>query len=234
MSYEADAHINQMIILRHLLLQPDAGFAELQKKMDVESDAANFHIKQLVSADYIAKLANGQYALTRRGKEYSNRMDTDERVMEKQPKLSVALIVENDKGEFLTQKRLKHPYFGYWGRPTGKIRWGEQIVEAGARELMEETGLTATLEMKGLYHKIDVLEKTGELLEDKYFCLVYGKDAGGDLIEKAEGHENSWQTIEKMMDNKKVFQSVPEITELARGKHFGFMEKTYEYKAEEY
>ena len=50
MSYEADAHKYQMMILKHLLLRPDAGFSELQKAAEVESDAANFHIKQLIRA----------------------------------------------------------------------------------------------------------------------------------------------------------------------------------------
>lgn len=234
MSYEASAHANQMIILRHLLLKPDAGFAELQKMMDVESDAANFHIKQLIQADYIAKNPEGRYALTRLGKEYANRMDTDEKVIEKQPKLSVALIIENDEGKILAQQRLKHPYYGYWGRPTGKIRWGEKIVEAAARELMEETGLTAELAMKGLYHKIDVLKDTGELLEDKYFCIVHGKNSRGNLISDDEGHQNIWLTNEELAKKDKVFQSVPELTDLARGKIFGHIEQTYEYDAADY
>lgn len=234
MSYEADAHKNQMTILRHLLLRPDAGFAELQKVMQVESDAANFHIKQLLQADYIEKKTDGRYKLTQRGKEYANRMDTDENVIEKQPKLSVALIIEDDEGLVLAQERLKHPYYGYWGRPTGKIRWGEAIVEAAARELMEETGLTAQLEMKGLYHKIDVLKESGKLLEDKYFCLVHGTNPRGELIQEDEGHKNQWMSGEELMRKDKVFQSVPEITELAQKKHFGYMEQTYEYSADDY
>ena len=45
MSYEASAHDAQMAILRHLLLSPGAGFAELQKSTDLTSDHFNFHIK---------------------------------------------------------------------------------------------------------------------------------------------------------------------------------------------
>lgn len=46
MSYEASAHEVQMKILRHLLLSPNAGFAELQKQTDLTSDHVNFHIKK--------------------------------------------------------------------------------------------------------------------------------------------------------------------------------------------
>ncbi len=234
MSYEADAHKAQMKMLRMVLLAPDASFAALQKTAGLESDAANFHIKQLVIAGYVAKNEAGRYALTRDGKEYANRMDTDENVIEKQPKLSVALIIENQDGLFLAQQRLKHPYFGFWGRPTGKIRWGETIEQAAARELMEETGLTATLTAKGLYHKIDTVRGSGELLEDKYFCIVHGINPHGALLAKAEGHENAWLSNDEIMSKEQVFGSVPEITALARGEHFGFMEHSYEYDRAEY
>jgi len=234
MSYEATTHHNQMHILRHLLLRPDAGFAELQKQMKVESDAANFHIKQLVSAGYIHKNDVGHYQLTQAGKEYANRMDTDEHILERQPKLSVVLIIENAKSMLLAQERLKHPYYGFWGRPTGKIRWGEKVLETAARELMEETGLTADLEMKGLYHKIDVRRDTGELLEDKYFCVVHGTNPQGELISEAEGHRNTWLTVEELLAKPKVFQSVGEVSQLALEKHFGYREEVCHYHPEEY
>lgn len=234
MSYEANTHKHQMIILRTLLLQPDAGFAELQKRMQVESDAANFHIKQLMHAGYADKNNEGRYTLTRRGKEYANRMDTDQHVIEKQPKLSVVLIIENDDGKILAQQRLKQPYYGYWGRPTGKIGWGEKITEAAARELLEETGLTAELEMKGLYHKIDIVKGSGELLEDKYFCLVYGKQPSGELIAEDEGHHNAWLTHEELLKKDKVFQSMKEISEPARGRTFGYIEEVCAYDPADY
>lgn len=234
MSYEANAHENQMTILKHLLLRPHAGFAELQKTIDTESDAANFHIKQLMHAGYVKKDEAGRYALTRHGKEYANRMDTDEKVLEKQPKLSVAIIIENNKGEMLAQNRLKHPYYGYWGRITGKIRWGEPVLEAAARELMEEAGLTADLEARGIYHKIDVLKGTGELLEDKYFCLVYGKNPQGELSVRGEGYENRWMSNDVMYAMPETFKSVPEITRMACEPGYKFVEKKHEYSDDEY
>jgi len=134
-----------MIVLRHLLLRPESSFSELQKLMETESDATNFHIKQLVHAGYITKIARGKYTLTMAGKEYANRMDTDERVIEKQAKVAACLVIRREDGKELIQQRLKQPYYGYYGRPTGKIRWGETILEGAARELMEETGLTADM-----------------------------------------------------------------------------------------
>lgn len=234
MSYEASAHEAQMKILRHLLLVEDAAFVKLQKNTDLTSDHFNFHIKKLVEENYVYKKDNGHYALTRAGKEYSNRMDTDENVIEKQPKISVALIVENDKGEFLAQQRLKQPYYGFWGRPTGKLRWGEKIVEAAARELAEETGLTADLQVAGFYHKMDYDKDTHDLLEDKIFVLVYGSNPQGELIVDDEGHHNEWLSDEDLAERGKVFQSVPEITAIAKAGGANFMEHTYDYGADEY
>lgn len=234
MSYEASAHEAQMKILRHLLLSPSAGFAELQKQTGLTSDHANFHIKKLLEVGYIEKNADDKYTLTRIGKEYSNRMDTDDNVIEKQPKVSVALIVENDEGKFLAQQRLKQPYYGFWGRPTGKVRWGETILEAGARELMEETGLTADLRVGGFYHKMDYDKESGDMLEDKIFVLVHGTNPQGELIVQDEGHRNEWLSDEEFATKDISFQSVEIITDLATSDSLGFLENKYRYTKDEY
>jgi ADP-ribose pyrophosphatase YjhB (NUDIX family) len=234
MSYEADAHEAQMKILRLLLLTPSANFAVMQKTTDLTSDHFNFHIKKLKQAGYIEKTKSGQYVLSRSGKEYANRMDTDENVIEKQPKISVALIIENAEGKYLAQERLKQPYFGFWGRPTGKIRWGETMIEAAERELMEETGLTADLRVGGFYHKMDYDEESGELLEDKIFVLIHGTNPKGTLISEAEGCHNEWLSDKEFNTKEKSFDSVTTITKLARNTHTGFLEKKYMYGPEEY
>jgi len=234
MSYEASAHEAQMKILRTLLLSDSANFATLQKSTGLESDHFNFHIKKLIEVGYVEKRDDGSYVLTRVGKEYSNRMDTDDNVIEKQPKISVGLIIENAEGKQLAQQRLKQPYYGFWGRPTGKIRWGEKMLEAAARELLEETGLTADMKVGGFYHKMDVDKDTGELLEDKIFVLIHGTNPKGELIVDAEGHHNEWLSDEELATKGKVFQSVPEITEIARADTLGFMEHEYEYGQDEY
>ena len=233
MSYEANAHDAQMMILRKLLLSSSSNYASLQKATNLTSDHFNFHIKKLVDADYVIKTNDGKYTLTRMGKEYANRMDTDDNSIEKQPKLSVALIIQ--KGDtFLAQERLKQPYYGFWGRPTGKIRWGETMLQAASRELLEETGLTADLVVGGFYHKMDYDELSGELLEDKLFVLIHGTNPKGTLIVDGEGHHNEWLTNEQFAQKETAFQSVSTITALAVGKEIGYIEQRYEYKPSEY
>ena len=134
MSYEPTIHETQILILRHLLFSPSAGFAELQKDTDLTSDHFNFHIKKLLERGYVTK--NGdKYTLTPQGKEYANRLDTDENEIERQPKVSVMLVVERQDGErreFLCQQRLKQPYYGFWGRLGGQGALGRKLRRSSA------------------------------------------------------------------------------------------------------
>ena len=222
-----------MKALKLLLLSKDAAFSDLQKAMNAESDSANFHIKQLISAGYITKLATGRYTLTRAGKEYANRMDTDEHVIEKQPKVAVCLIINDGHGKQLVQKRLKQPFYGYWGRPTGKIRWGETILETAARELMEETGLTADISFDSVLHKIDYNKASGELLEAKIFFMMRCDNPRGELIERFEGGQNAWMTPDEYAAQPLTFAPTKASYD-AEPHMIRIIEDHYEYDPENY
>lgn len=164
-------------------------------------------------------------------------MDTDENEIEKQPKVSVAVTLErtgkSGEREFLFQQRKKNPYYDFWGRVGGKMRWGETVIEAGKRELMEETGLTAELEYKLLYHKRDYDKASGELLEDKIFLCVYANECKGELIEQFEGGKNRWMTIEEFHQQPKRFESVDEFIDLI-DRVQAFAEREFFYDESEY
>ena len=235
MSYEPSAHAAQTAILRHLLFSTGAGFAEIQKKTDLTSDHFNFHIKKLTDEGYVQKRER-HYRLTRKGKEYANRMDTDEYEIEKQPKVSIVITLErrgeNNQREFLFQQRKKNPFYDFWGRPSGKMRWGETVVEAARRELKEETGLDAIFEYRLLYHKRDY-DKAGELLEDKIFLCVYSNEYTGNLNEDFEGGSNRWMTMEELLAQPKRFVSVDDMQELIDNNE-RFVEREFYYDESEY
>jgi predicted transcriptional regulator len=187
MAHEVSVHEAQTAILRELLFKPDAAYSELRKKTELESDHFKFHIRRLVEMEFIAKNDTGRYYLTQKGKEYANKIDTDRDVIERQPKSAVIIVLQNDQGEVLVQERLKHPYFGFWGYPGGKIRWGETIMVAAARELREETGLSAALQYRGVYHEHVISAENGEMLEDKIFHVIAGSKPDGALKGTFEG-----------------------------------------------
>jgi 8-oxo-dGTP diphosphatase len=207
MSVDKLLHPAHVAILRVLLFRQQARFNELQKASALSSDHFTFYLKQLLDEEYIHKDKTGAYSLTFKGKEFANRFDTEARTVERQPKTAVCLMIRRDDDKQLVQQRLKQPFYGYWGRPTGKIRWGETILDAAARELLEETGLTADLQYESIYHKMDYNQATGELLEDKIFFIVGGTNPCGDLIEEFEGGRNTWMTLEEYADQELTFEN---------------------------
>jgi ADP-ribose pyrophosphatase YjhB (NUDIX family)/predicted transcriptional regulator len=207
MSVDKLLHPAHVAILRVLLFSPNARFAALQKASELTSDHFTFYLRQLVDEEFISKNDEGAYHLTFKGKEFANRFDTDARMVERQPKVAVCLMIRRKDGKQIVQQRLKQPFYGYWGRPTGKIRWGETIIDAAARELEEETGLQADLSFESIYHKMDFNEATGEMLEDKIFFVVAGNDPRGELIEEFEGGRNAWMTQEEYAAQELSFES---------------------------
>lgn len=219
MSIEVKIHEAQTLILRELLFQPSAGYAELQKPTGLDSDHFNFHIKRLVELDLVEKVDRGKYKLSRRGKEYANKLDTQRNTIERQPKISVILVIwkNESKNQLLLQERLKNPYFGFWGYPTGKISWGETVLQTAKRELKEETGLDGVFTYHGIYHEHAKEAESGELLEDKIFLITETVNPTGELID-AEGCHNEWINLEDALKFEKKFPGFTTVQEIISGK----------------
>jgi len=237
MSIEVKIHQAQTGILRELLFVKEAGYAELQKPTGLASDHFNFHISKLVELGLVEKVGRGRYKLSVKGKEYANKLDTDRKTIERQPKVAVLLGIERMvKGErqLLFQKRTKNPYFGYLGFPTGKISWGESIIETAARELMEETGLEADREIKGLYHEHTIIKETGEDIEDKMFFVIHCTNPTGKLIEKFEGGENQWMSVNDARKYPKLYTSFERELRMIEGDSIQFVDEKHYYSKEEF
>jgi ADP-ribose pyrophosphatase YjhB (NUDIX family) len=237
MAHEVNIHAAQTSILRELLFVPEAGFAQLQKPTGLESNHFNFHIGRLVELGLVEQLGAGRYRLTTRGKEYANRLDTDERTIEKQAKIT-ALVVPSRRQpdrsvEYMIQRRLKQPFYGRHGFMSGKIRWGETVIQGAQRELMEETGLTANMEVKCLYHKLDYTTE-GDLLEDKHFYIVQALEPQGEFVERFDGGSNHWFTIPEIRRLENLFPGVEEVIEHTQQDGILFWEQAYESNKEEY
>lgn len=239
MSHEVKIHDAQTSILRELLFHPEAGFAELQKPTGLDSDYFKFHIGRLLELGYVSKTAEGKYRLTQKGKEHANKLDTDTNTIERQPKISVLIVgwrkrEGSDDMEYLVQQRLKNPYYGFWGRIGGKVRWGETVEEAALRELKEETGLGAKVEYVCLYHKMDYRKDNDEMLEDKFFITVKASEFTGKFMENFEGGRNAWLTQEEIALEKKSFGGLGNSDQYVKGMRKDLIEEKHIYEEDEY
>jgi ADP-ribose pyrophosphatase YjhB (NUDIX family) len=211
MSLEVNIHEAQTLILRELLFRPTAGYAQLQKPTGLTSDHFNFHISRLVELGLVEKAGRGLYKLSLGGKEYANKLDTASNTIERQPKLAVMLAISregNGKEQFLIQERVKNPNYGFFGFPTGKVRWGETIIDTANRELFEETKLKANFEVAGIYHEHVRLQETHKLMEDKLFFICRGRNVRGVLQTEFEGGKNQWMTLDELQKKDKKFKSL--------------------------
>lgn len=235
MATEIKIHEAQAKILRTLLFKTEARFRDLNIDK-LTTDHFTFHLKQLLEQGIVGKVKE-KYRLTAIGKEFANRFDTEKIALERQAKLAICIVgVKKDKKgtKYLSQQRLKNPFFGYRGFVTGKIRWGDRILDTAARELKEETGLTAKLEYVAMEHKMDYAKNTKQMLEDKFFFIVRATQPKGKLIENFEGGRNSWLTEKEIINDSKVFEDVSKILQSVKSKSFIFFEDKYYYSGKQY
>ena len=236
MSHEAKIHEAQTKILRELLFVPHTNFAALSKATGLDSDHAKFHIKRLVELGYVKKVDSG-YALSIKGKEYANKLDTCRNTIERQPKSTTIMILQNpETGKFVIQQRLKNPYYGFMTFYSGKISWGESIYETAVRETLEETGLVTKAkdwDWRGIYHEHTKHASTGEIIEDKIFYVMYTDKFSGELIEQYEGGNNFWMTLDEVRASDKYFKSF-DIEAEAVDKFIGLVERVDEYSDEQF
>jgi ADP-ribose pyrophosphatase YjhB (NUDIX family) len=214
MSLKSEIHPIQAQILCFLLFKSRARFSELNVKK-VSTDHFAFHLKRLVETGLVKKVEGAKYQLTAKGKEFANRFDTETIVLERQAKIGILICgikKENGLKKYLAQQRLKQPFYGYHGFVTGKIRWGETVLETAAREFKEETGLTGSLALAGIEHKMDYSPK-GEFLEDKFFFIVRTSKTQGKLIRSFAGGKNIWLTKKEIFKLPKIFRDVKKIIE---------------------
>jgi 8-oxo-dGTP pyrophosphatase MutT (NUDIX family) len=224
-----DLHKIQMLILKELLFTPNSRFTDLNIQ-GLSSDHFSYHINTLIEYGYVIK-KDSRYSLTVQGKEFANRMDTDEASIEKQPKVAVMIVATKTEGKkkyLLIQERTKEPYYGYSGFITGKIRYGEKVIETAKRELKEESGLECeNIHIKRLVHDHVVLKDTGELVEDKMFFIIHMIHPKGELIDTPNG-KNIWITESQFKKLKKKYYNEDNMYKISQMKgDMDLVESTY-------
>lgn len=206
---QPELHRVEILILDALRRTPTARFSELMKPTGLQSDSFKFYLRRLKELGHIEKDVTGKYALTTKGKEFANNLDERTQMIQKQPKLSMLIIAPHPSNPalFLVQRRLRHPYHGFYGTISGPVQWGEEIETTATREIAKQTGLAATCTIIGFYRQKDREDETGTLLEDKLFAVVEATVDGEMLSDTWPGGHNQWMTIEEYQQQTKRFAS---------------------------
>ena len=100
------------------------------------------------------------------------------------------------EGRVLLVRRANMPDAGKWGFPGGKIEWGESIEKAAEREILEETGITATA--KTIFTAVDCYDmRDGELRQHFILIAVLCGWTGGEPSAGDDALEARWFTREE-------------------------------------
>lgn len=210
-------HDMQRQVLLKLIHHPEMGFNELWAKQG-ESNKFAYHIHRLEQQDLIHKTERGTYALTEEGKKFSAFVEGDTGTKAEFPTLTIIILAKDTNGQYLCQRRLKEPFYGYWGFVSGKINFGQNLFECASRDLLEEAGLVATKwKLRGFEQTKTYEEGTdnltnheaannneahGEkaprkLLFHHYLFIVETNNPTGTLKEKTHKAEHAWMTMEE-------------------------------------
>ena len=202
-------HQVQLSILRELLFNPQAHFAQLNKT-ELTNDQFTFHLKHLVEKGLVEK--QGEiYQLTPMGLEVAGRLDVKVLDFVKQPKVGVSICVR-DGNKVLLGKRLKDPNKGQIGFYAEKVRFGESLLETAKRCLLNETGLEAVFKYAGELHIIR--KENNVIVVDVLFTCFKVTKFWGNLKEKTVESENFWVNYEEAYTLPNVFPDLKEDLDL--------------------
>ncbi len=213
-------HAEQQFIIQKLMHRPGLTFNELWNK-EVVSSAFAYHLKILCDDGFIER-KDGAYYLTSHGKSYATYVDGESGKEEKFPLFGVIIVVyDHIKQKYLLLKRLKEPFYGYWGFHGGKIKFNQYILECAADELHEETGLHCDVELKGVFSSKTY--NNGQLSYNHQLFVVYATNPSGVLIESTREGINEWFSADEIT-SLHTFPNVPLSINIVTSTRFRWVE----------
>ena len=122
--------------------------------------------------------------------------------------ITVVVFIQNDKGEFLLQKRVEKKD-GKWATTGGHPKSGESSLEGIVTEIKEELGIDVKQNELTLYKT----QKTDDDFVDMYY-LKKNIDLGDTILQEEEVDDIMWASREKLqefIDNDKFSSSHKEF-----------------------
>jgi len=182
-------HKIQRDILQRLLFSPSLRYLQMKPESEMENNRFDFHLKKLMKLQFVEK-DDDRYFLTSKGKDYANRIDPDNKKLSLQAKITLwicAVRKIDGKEEYLIYTRLKNPFYGGQGFMTGKLQYGEKVLDGVKREFKEETNLTGDPKIVSIRHYLVKEKKSHKLVEDKFMILCKVENPEGKLKGCKEG-----------------------------------------------
>jgi ADP-ribose pyrophosphatase YjhB (NUDIX family)/quinol monooxygenase YgiN len=117
---------------------------------------------------------------------------SDVRTYPARPIAGVGAIVVDGQRRVLLVKRANPPLAGRWSLPGGRVELGETLVEAVAREVLEETGLV--VKVGPLVDVIDRIHRDSDGRVEYHYVLLdhLCQPAGGVLRAATDAAEVTW------------------------------------------
>lgn len=112
--------------------------------------------------------------------------------------VGASVIVEDNKGRILLQKRLDNKCWGYAG---GSVELDEKVEDAAKRELYEETGLIAnSLELFGIFSGKDThyIYPNGDEVSNVDIVFICRDYSGELILQKDEVDELKFFHVEEI------------------------------------
>jgi ADP-ribose pyrophosphatase YjhB (NUDIX family) len=135
--------------------------------------------------------------------------------MTAQPTLAaLAVVIHND--QVLLVQRGKALDHGLWGVPGGHVDPGETALRAAERELLEETGITATAQR--YLTNVDVIRHgpDGDLTFHYLLAAVLCAYGSGDPVAGDDAMDARWVPCADVLSNQlPLSEGVPEVLALA-------------------
>jgi 8-oxo-dGTP diphosphatase len=129
------------------------------------------------------------------------------------PILGVIAVVRR-RDQVLLAQRSRGSYLGKWGFPGGHVERGESIVEAGLRELAEETGVKA--EPRRVLGHLDLIQRApdGAVLFHYVLLPVLADWISGEGVAADDAAAVRWVTLDEMAAG--ALPLLPDVERLAR------------------